>query len=58
MSQPRNQLVQKISDTCLELTHLAVNQGTSGYVNTCYKGGMLIPTTGIQYGLFQEEGNL
>lgn len=58
MSQPCNQLVQKMSDTCLKLTHLKVNQGTPDYVSTSYKGGMLIPTTGTQYGLFQEEGNL
>jgi hypothetical protein len=58
MSQPRNQLVQKISDTCVELTHLAANQRILGYVSTYYKGDILIPTTGIQYELFQEESHL
>ena len=57
MSQPRKQLVQKIGDTCLESTHLGLNQGTSGYVSTRYKDGMLIPTIGIPYGLFQMGGN-
>ena len=45
----REQLSQKIIDTCLEMTRLGLNQGTAGNVSVRYKDGMLITPTGIAY---------
>ena len=43
----RQELSQKIIDTCLEMTRLGLNQGTAGNVSVRYKDGMLITPTGM-----------
>ncbi|UGA57424.1 L-fuculose-phosphate aldolase [Vibrio sp. VB16] len=45
----RETLSQQIIDTCLEMTALGLNQGTSGNVSVRYKNGMLITPSGIPY---------
>ncbi|WCE31811.1 L-fuculose-phosphate aldolase [Vibrio sp. SCSIO 43137] len=45
----RNELSEKIIETCLEMTRLGLNQGTAGNVSVRYQDGMLITPTGIQY---------
>ena len=45
----RQQLSQKIIDTCLEMTRLGLNQGTAGNVSVRYQDGMLITPTGTPY---------
>lgn len=45
----RETLSQQIIDTCLEMTALGLNQGTSGNVSARYKKGMLITPSGIPY---------
>ncbi|MDA3979419.1 L-fuculose-phosphate aldolase [Gallibacterium sp. AGMB14963] len=45
----REQLSQKIIDTCLEMTRLGLNQGTAGNVSVRYQDGMLITPTGMPY---------
>ena len=47
----RQELAQKIIDTCLEMTRLGLNQGTAGNVSVRYKDGMLITPTGTPYEL-------
>jgi L-fuculose-phosphate aldolase len=45
----RETLSQQIIDTCLEMTYLGLNQGTSGNVSVRYKNGMLITPSGTPY---------
>lgn len=42
-------LSRDIIDTCLEMTHLGLNQGTAGNISVRYRDGMLITPTGIAY---------
>lgn len=51
----RQQLSQKIIDTCLEMTRLGLNQGTAGNVSVRYHGGMLITPTGMPYDKMRED---
>ena len=51
----RQELSQKIIDTCLEMTRLGLNQGTAGNVSVRYKDGMLITPTGMPYHLMKPE---
>ncbi|EQB1743858.1 TPA: L-fuculose-phosphate aldolase [Citrobacter farmeri] len=45
----RTRLSQDIIETCLEMTHLGLNQGTAGNISVRYKDGMLITPSGIPY---------
>lgn len=45
----RQQLSEKIINTCLEMTKMGLNQGTAGNVSVRYKDGMLITPTGMPY---------
>lgn len=45
----RMRLSQDIIETCLEMTHLGLNQGTAGNISVRYKDGMLITPSGIPY---------
>ena len=54
----RQELAQKIIDTCLEMTRLGLNQGTAGNVSVRYKDGMLITPTGTPYELMKPENIL
>lgn len=51
----RQQLSQKIIDTCLEMTRLGLNQGTAGNVSVRYQNGMLITPTGTPYELLTRD---
>lgn len=51
----RARLARDIIDTCLEMTHLGLNQGTAGNVSVRYRDGMLITPTGIPYERLTEE---
>ena len=51
----RQELSQKIIDTCLEMTRLGLNQGTAGNVSVRYKDGMLITPTGMPHHLMKPE---
>lgn len=45
----RSRLSREIIETCLEMTHLGLNQGTAGNISVRYKDGMLITPSGIPY---------
>lgn len=45
----RNLLAEEIINTCLEMSKLGLNQGTSGNVSVRYRDGMLITPSGIAY---------
>lgn len=45
----RSCLSREIIETCLEMTHLGLNQGTAGNISVRYKDGMLITPSGIPY---------
>lgn len=45
----REQLAEQIIETCLQMTRMGLNQGTSGNVSVRYGDGMLITPTGIPY---------
>ncbi|WP_230352395.1 L-fuculose-phosphate aldolase [Lelliottia sp. WAP21] len=51
----RARLARDIIDTCLEMTHLGLNQGTAGNVSVRYRDGMLITPTGVPYERLTEE---
>lgn len=40
---------EEIIDTCLKMTRLGINQGTSGNVSTRWQEGMLITPSGLPY---------
>ncbi|MCE1968199.1 L-fuculose-phosphate aldolase [Enterobacter hormaechei] len=45
----RVSLAQEIIDSCLEMSRLGLNQGTSGNISARYKDGMLITPSGVAY---------
>lgn len=45
----RDKLAQEIIDTCLKMSELGLNQGTSGNVSARYQDGMLITPSGVAY---------
>lgn len=51
----RTRLSLEIIETCLEMTHLGLNQGTAGNISVRYKDGMLITPSGIPYERLTEE---
>ncbi|TNH03249.1 L-fuculose-phosphate aldolase [Testudinibacter sp. TR-2022] len=51
----RQALSREIIDTCLEMTHLGLNQGTAGNVSARYNGGMLITPSGMPYEQMNED---
>jgi len=48
-SMNRAFLAQQIIDTCLEMSRLGLNQGTSGNISARFEDGMLITPSGIAY---------
>lgn len=51
----RQTLARKIIDTCLEMTHLGLNQGTAGNISVRYQDGMLITPSGMPYEKMTED---
>lgn len=51
----RTHLSLEIIETCLEMTHLGLNQGTAGNISVRYKDGMLITPSGIPYERLTED---
>ncbi|TLV04889.1 L-fuculose-phosphate aldolase [Klebsiella indica] len=51
----RHILARQIIDTCLEMSRLGINQGTSGNVSVRYHDGMLITPSGIPYHQLTED---
>lgn len=51
----RKKLSRKIIDTCLEMTHLGLNQGTAGNISVRYQDGMLITPSGMPYEKMTED---
>lgn len=51
----RHALSREIIETCLEMTRLGLNQGTSGNVSARYQEGMLITPSGLPYDELTED---
>ncbi|QTF09116.1 L-fuculose-phosphate aldolase [Brenneria izadpanahii] len=45
----RNEISQEIINTCLKMSEMGLNQGTSGNISVRYEKGMLITPTSVPY---------
>lgn len=49
MKKAERKLRQEIIDTCLRMTELGINQGTSGNISARWKAGYLVTPSGVPY---------